>query len=62
MPTPPVTFSAPVAVLVAAVALVIEIALVVVAPLPVTDCSVEVVQILTTPVDVLTTVSVLASN
>ena len=61
-PTPPTTVKAPVALLVAAAALVIEIALVVAAPLPVTDCSVEVVQTLTVPVAVLTAVSVPADN
>ena len=39
-------------------ALVIEIALVVVAPLPVTDCSVDISQTVTAPEDVLTAVSV----
>ena len=58
IPTPPTTCNAPVLVEVELVALVIDIALLVVAPLLVTLCNVPVFHIVTAPVDVLTAVSV----
>ena len=58
IPTPPVTVSAPVLVPVLTVALVTAMALLVVAPRPVTVCSVLVFQIVTIPDAVLMAVSV----
>ena len=58
IPTPPATCNAPEVVDVELVPLVILIALVVVAPLPVTLCNVLIFQIVTGPVLVLTAVSV----
>ena len=58
MPTPPTTCKAPVFVEVALVELVIDTALLVVAPLLVIVCSVLVFHTVTAPVDVLTAVSV----
>ena len=58
IPTPPVTINAPLLVEVALVVLVIDTVLLVVAPLLVIVCKVEVFQTVTTPVDVLTAVSV----
>ena len=58
MPTPPTTCKAPLLVEVAAVVLVIDTALLVVAPLLVIVCSVLLFQTVTVPVDELTAVSV----
>ena len=58
MPTPPVTVNAPVVVDILTEVLLIRIALVVLLPLPVTDCSVLVFQMVMLPVLVLTAVSV----
>ena len=62
IPTPPVTFNAPESVDVACVLLEIVIALFVVAPRPVTVCSVDVFQTTITPVVVDTAVSVPAMS
>ena len=60
-PTPPATVNAPVLVDVELDVFVIEIAALVVAPLPVTDCNVLVFQIVTAPVEELIAVSVPAT-
>ena len=61
-PNPPATTKAPVVVLPEGVVLLINIALVVELPLSVTVCSVLVFHTVTTPVLVLTAVSVPATN
>ena len=62
MPTPPAIRNAPVAVPVDCVALLMFIALVVVLPLLVIVCNVEISQTVTAPVVVLTAVSVPANS